>query len=207
MNEHVKPPASRLPLPRRRPPTRAAEGLPRWRWTTAELERVAATGIFNGQDDFELIGGEMVPMSPSGRRHDLVREEVEEALRNQASPEVKVVGEMQLNLAEDTYTKPDVLVRPATIKSPDLRGDTVLLVVEVADSSLETDLDTKARQYATYGVREYWVVEAWPLTVHVHRQPEPAAGIYRSIERVPPSEARSLLLAPSISVRMADLGL
>ena len=38
--------------------TQAAEGLPRWRWTTAELLRLAELGAFDGQDDFELIGGE-----------------------------------------------------------------------------------------------------------------------------------------------------
>jgi len=45
-----------------RPGTQAAEGLPRWRWTVEEIERIAATGIFNEQDRFELIGGEIVPM-------------------------------------------------------------------------------------------------------------------------------------------------
>jgi hypothetical protein len=56
-------------LPPLRPATRAAEGLPRWRWTVAETERLAAAGFFNEYDRFELLGGEIVPgMSPAGRR-------------------------------------------------------------------------------------------------------------------------------------------
>ncbi len=201
MNEHVK------PMQRRRAPTQAAEGLPRWRWTTAELERVAGTGVFDGKDDFELIGGEMVPMSPSGRRHDLVREVLERHLRRQETDAVHVVGESQLNLSDDTYTKPDIMVRPAPIMAPDLQGDTVLLVVEVADSSLDADLTTKSTLYALHGVREYWVVEAWSLATTVHRDPDRSTGTYDSVVTVLPATTQSLQLAPAISVRMADLGL
>src|SRR5262249_54205715 len=53
-----------------RPSTQAAEGLPRWRWTVAEIERMAAAGMFTEYDRVELIGGEMVPMSPKGLRHE-----------------------------------------------------------------------------------------------------------------------------------------
>jgi len=53
-------------LPPQRPTTQAAEGLPRWCWTVAEIERLAATGFFSEYDRFELLGGEIVPMSPKG---------------------------------------------------------------------------------------------------------------------------------------------
>jgi len=64
----------RFTLRPRRPTTQAAEGLPRWCWTVAEIERLAATGFFNEYDQFELLGGEIVPMmSPAGRRHETNR--------------------------------------------------------------------------------------------------------------------------------------
>lgn len=203
MNEHVK----GFPGRTRRLPTRAAEGLPRWRWTTAELEKAAAAGLFSCDDDFELIGGEMVPMSPNGRRHDLVREVLELALRKQEADRVIVIGEIQLNLSDDTYTKPDIIVRPASIMSPDLRGSTVLLVIEVAGSSLDDDLGVKARTYATYGVREYWVVEAWSLKTHVHRGPSSATGTFSTVTVVEPPSQQSLFLVPDMSVVLAGLGL
>src|ERR1700704_6363306 len=63
------------PAPRR-PTTQAADGLPRWCWTVAEIEKMAATGIFHENERFELLGGEIVPMSPKGRRHEIVRIEL-----------------------------------------------------------------------------------------------------------------------------------
>ena len=56
-----------------RPTTRAAEGLPRWRWTVAEIETIARAGYFHDDERFELLGGEIVPMSPKGRRHEIIR--------------------------------------------------------------------------------------------------------------------------------------
>jgi hypothetical protein len=49
-----------------RPTTRAADWLPRWRWTVVEIERMAAAGYFREDDRIELVGGEIVPMSPKG---------------------------------------------------------------------------------------------------------------------------------------------
>jgi len=48
-----------------RPTTQEAEGLPRWRWTVAEIEQLTAAGYFHEDDRFELLGGEIVPMSLS----------------------------------------------------------------------------------------------------------------------------------------------
>ncbi len=73
-------------FPPQRPATQAAEGVPRWRWTVAEAERMAVSGFFTEFDKFELLGGEIVPMSPKGRRHELVREELSLRFRKWRRP-------------------------------------------------------------------------------------------------------------------------
>jgi len=47
-------------------PRARADGLPRWRWTVAEIEKMAVNGYFHEDERFELVGGEIVPMSPKG---------------------------------------------------------------------------------------------------------------------------------------------
>ena len=197
MNEHIRP-AQRLP-------TQAAEGVPRWRWTTAELLRLTELGAFGPEDRFELIGGEIVPMSPKGRRHELVADELAQFWGPRVGAEVRVSSERQLNLDEVTYTDPDLLVRPASIKVPDVRGDTAMLVVEVADSSLAYDLSVKATLYARFGVREYWVIDARTLETRVHRQPGSAG--YAHVQEVSADMMLTPLLAPSLALRVADLDL
>jgi hypothetical protein len=67
MNEHIRD-------ERQRPATQAAEGLPRWRWTAAELIRMVELGLLDARDPIELWGGEIVPISPTGRRHEVIAE-------------------------------------------------------------------------------------------------------------------------------------
>ena len=55
------------------PTTTAAEGMPRRRFTVAELEEMTAAGILLEDERIELIGGEVVPMSPKGNQHEVVK--------------------------------------------------------------------------------------------------------------------------------------
>src|ERR1700722_675530 len=169
----------------RRPPTQAADGLPRWRWTVDEIERMAAEGYFQENDRFELLGGEIVPMSPKGRRHEIIRGELTLRLARSTPKDIFVVSEPQFNLADDTYLNPDILVHPASLKTPDVRGADALLVIEVADPSLRYDLNTKAPIYATHGVREYWVINAGTLSTMVHKEPSDQA--YGFVQEVAPN--------------------
>jgi Uma2 family endonuclease len=185
--------------------TRAADGLPRWRWTTAELLRMVELGVIDTDARIELIGGEIVPMSPKGRLHEVLADELARHWSSKLTPDIWISVERQFNLDESTYTDPDILVRPADIKSYDVRGDMALLVVEAADSSLEKDLGTKARLYASFGVREYWVINALTKTTHVHRSPAPNG--YLDIRDLPSAELLTPLLVPQLAVRLADLDL
>ena len=53
--------------------TSAAEGLPRRRFTVAEVEAMVAAGVMEEDERVELIGGELVPMSPKGIQHEVVK--------------------------------------------------------------------------------------------------------------------------------------
>jgi Uma2 family endonuclease len=188
-----------------RPTTRAADGLPRWSWTVAEIERMAANGYFRDEDRFELLGGEIVPLSPKGRRHEIIRTALAFQFSRAAPEGVFVASEPQFNLAEDTYVVPDVLVHPFDIKTPDVRGVDALLVVEIADTSLAYDLRTKARLFASHGVREYWVINAATLVTTVHTQP--SGTEYATIREAAGSAQISPALVPALAVSLATLDL
>ena len=202
MNEHVRIPKAARPEPR--PPTRAAEGLLRWHWTTTELQAIADAGFFTEYDRFELIGGEMVPMSPKGNRHEIMRTELSHRLTKLAPDPLRVSPEPQFNLSDDTYTEPDILVHPANIRSPYVRGVTALLVIEIADSSLGFDLGGKASLYASFGVREYWVIDAVRLLITVHLQP--LDGTYQSMAQRSRGERLVPSLVPELAISLDELG-
>jgi Uma2 family endonuclease len=191
-------------MPPKRPATQAAEGLPRWRWTVAELERIAQAGFFTEYDEFELIGGEMVPMSPEGNRHVIVRVELAFRFCRMASEGLMVAVEPQFNLSSDTYLKPDILVHPRVIKTPHLRPADAPLLVEIADTSLRYDIKTKMPLYAEHGVPEYWVIHAATLMTTVHRRP--AGNGYAFVEEVSPDARLVPSLVPELAVTLGALG-
>jgi Uma2 family endonuclease len=194
-------------MPPKRPATQAAEGLPRWHWTVAELERIAQAGFFTDYDQFELLGGEMVPMSPEGRRHVMIRIELAFRLTELAlvAGDLMVASEPQFNLSSDTYLKPDILVHPRSINTYDLRPADALLLVEVADTSLRYDIKTKMPLYAEHGVPEYWVIHAATLMTTVHRRP--AGNGYAFVEEVSPDVPLVPALVPELAISLLALAL
>ena len=120
---------------------------------------MAAAGFFHEDERLEVIGGEIVPMSPKGRKDEIVRGELALEIGRRTSRHIMVVAEAQFSLADDTYVKPDILVHPRSIRTPDVRGPTALLVIEIADTSLQYDIKKRAAIYAAHGVREYWVID------------------------------------------------
>jgi Uma2 family endonuclease len=186
-----------------RPTTRAAEGLPRWSWSVSEVERLSAGGYFRDDDRFELVGGEIVPMSPKGRRHEIVRVALALRLSRGTSEKLVVASESQFNLSEDSYTVPDVLIHPVALKTPDVRGKDALLVVEVADTSLAYDRGMKARLFAFHEVREYWVINAATLVTAVHTHPS-ATG-YGEIKEIGPGDALTPSLVPAFTISLATI--
>jgi Uma2 family endonuclease len=171
----------------------------------AEIERMAAGGYFRDEDRFELVGGEIVPMSPKGRRHEVVRLKLGYRFTRLASEDVFVAPEPQFNLTSDTYLVSDLLVHPTAIATPDVRGSDALLVVEVAETSLAFDLKTKMLLYAAHGVPEYWVINAATLVTTVHTQP--SGNTYASVCEIPPNKPLAPTRVPSLAVSLDTLAL
>jgi Uma2 family endonuclease len=186
--------------------TQVADGLPRRAWTVDEVERMVEVGILREPEPFELIGGELVAMAPKDRRHEVLRTELALYWGDRRARDFKIASETPLRLGQHDAPEPDLIVFPASLLAPDVRADTVLLVVEVADSSLPVDLSTKAPRYAASGVSEYWVINARNLVTTVHREPRPN-GEYVHRKEHEATEVLVPSLAPSLAVRLADLRL
>ena len=186
--------------------TSAAEGLPRRRFTVAEVEAMVAAGVMEEDERVELIGGELVPMSPKGIRHEVLKKALLRIWYRVASDDIDLVPETTFRLSEDTYLEPDVIIYPRTSGLRGLTGANVLLVVEIADSSLRYDVGRKAALYASFGIRELWVIDAVRLTTRIFR--EPAVDGYRDVSDFGPTGQLAPLIAPAaFAVRLDELDL
>jgi Uma2 family endonuclease len=186
--------------------TRAAEGLPRRRFTVAEVEALVAAGVMDEHERVELIGGELVPMSPKGSRHEIVKKALVRRWIQRIPDDIDLIPETTFRLSEDTYVEPDFVSYPRGTPLERLTAGGVLLVVEIAASSLAYDMGRKAALYAAFGVRELWVIDAVKLTTRVFREPSETG--YGDARDFAASDRLSPLFAPpAFALRLDELQL
>ncbi|WP_296571832.1 Uma2 family endonuclease [Phreatobacter sp.] len=185
--------------------TQGAEGLPRRAFTVEDAFRMLETGILQDNERVELIEGEFVPMNAKNRIHQRLQDDLIMALARLLPRGFRVGTEPTLQLSETTFLAPDLVIY-RDFSGERLTPADVLLVVEVADTSLAFDLGRKAELMAVHGVADYWVVDAHTLAVTIHREPRADGyGAIRRLGATDPLEPAHPDLA-ALSFRLADLG-
>ncbi|MEN3794065.1 Uma2 family endonuclease [Fulvimarina sp. MAC3] len=182
--------------------TQAAEGLPRRRFSVAEIEAFVRTGLIPEHERFELIGGEIVPMSPKGMRHERIKTWLAKTLYRQLPDRFLTTSETTLKLGSDTFLEPDFVLYETTSGIGSLDPSTCLLAIEIGISSLAYDQGPKAAIYASFGVRELWVIDGTRLKTRVFREPGPDG--YGWIADHAPTEALEPLAVPGFSLTLYD---
>jgi Uma2 family endonuclease len=155
----------------------------RWRFTVTDYHQMARAGILGEDDRVELIEGEIVEMSPIGGPHLQCVNRLTRlcVLRFGDAAIVSVQNPVRL----DRYNEPQpdvVLARQREDEygsGPPEPGD-ILLLIEVADSSLRYDRQIKLPLYARSGVPEVWIVDLGRATVSSYRDPT-ADGYQQSL--------------------------
>lgn len=180
----------------------------RVRFTRAQYYDMDERGYFDGKR-VERLRGEIVEMSPINWSHVLSVGNIADALRV-AFAGLGWVNEQNPLALTDSDPQPDVAVYPGQRRNFTAHPTAAdaLLVVEVADSSLDVDTTVKVELYAEDGIREYWVADLVNSQLLVFRDPGPiAAGghTYHTRLTLSPTDTIAPLAAPSQSVRVADL--
>ncbi len=150
----------------------AASVLPQRRFTQDEYFAMAEAGIFGEDDSIELIDGQVVEMSPENSPHRVSIMKGARALIAALDEETYAV-QIQSTLPLDGWNvpEPDFAVLRGL---PDdvLEGEPeVVLVVEVADTSLDRDRSVKQALYAQQGIAEYWIVNLQDRTLELYWEP------------------------------------
>ena len=175
-------------------------------FSVSEYNRMAETGILSEDDRVELIGGEIVEMSPIGSRHAACVRRLDALLNRELKGAAQVSAQNPVLLDDYSQPQPDVaLLRPRSDyyseEHPTARD--VLLVVEVADTSVEYDRQVKAPLYARAGVAEMWLVNLHEDAVEVYTRPE--GGTYRESRQFTRGDSISLTTIPGLAVNVEDI--
>jgi Uma2 family endonuclease len=178
----------------------------RRRFTRAEYYRMAEVGILGRHDRVELIKGEIVEMSPIGRRHHAFVTNLAQLLILRLGGRARVSVQGPVALADDTEPQPDLTVlrdREPRYKHREAWAEDVLLLIEVADTSLAYDRTIKLRLYAEAGISEYWIVDCTTEAVEIFRNPGPEG--YRGASRVAGTSTLGLQAFPDVELTLAEI--
>ena len=158
------------------------------RFTIDDYYRMYEAGVFAANQRVELIQGEIVDMSPIGSKHARCvtkcdKEIQVQLVKHDLMKRITVVVQNPLRLGPASEPQPDVmLVKEKDYSEQHPGPEDVLLVIEVADTSLEYDRNVKIPLYAQAGIPEVWLVALVDDCLFAYR--EPSHDGYRSIERL-----------------------
>ena len=180
---------------------------PRKRWTRSEHEALYSSGLLDDQR-LELVEGELISRMGNKQPHVIAVALLRHWLVGIYGGR-KVLQASPIDVApEDNPTnepEPDLIVLKRDIShftKENPRPEDLVLVIEVADSTLGFDLTTKAALYARAGIVDYWVLDIAARRMIVHRDPQ--GGRYLSVAAYACDESVAPLAAPDSYLRIGD---
>lgn len=130
--------------------------------TITDYYRMGDAGILHEKDRVELIEGELIDMAPIGSNHAGIIAQLSSLLSVLVVGKAVVWSQNPLHLNDHSVPQPDImLLKPRSdfYKRALPKPADVLVLIEVADSSLAYDRNTKLPLYARNGIQEFWVVD------------------------------------------------
>jgi Uma2 family endonuclease len=177
-----------------------------YRWTADRFYRAAAAGVFDDPGRLELIQGRIIEKMPQSPLHRATRIRIGRLLQAVLPPPLEVADECPIHIAFDGEPVPDIVaLRGASAEDPieHPAPENVALLVEIAISSVDTDISEKALLYSQAGIVDYWVVLPERRQIVVHRDPTPDG--YASVTVLESDAAVSPLAVPEAALAVHDL--
>jgi Uma2 family endonuclease len=158
--------------------------------TINDYHRMMETGIIHESERIELISGQIFNMAAKGTRHTVATTELMGELFLLLGRRAKIRCQDPITLPNNSEPEPDIVIARLRedhyLDSHPAPAD-IILVIEVADSTLSFDRNTKAPLYAAAGISEYWIVNLMDDRLEIYSQPE--GDIYTNTQFVlPPRE-------------------
>lgn len=153
-------------------------------WTLERYHRAIELGVLTENDKLELLFGKLIEKMPTGSPHAACLSKINLLFHRQFMEKYDLRRENPVTLPNESEPEPDFVV--AYLKEdfyanghptpPD-----ILIVIEVADSTIYTDRTIKSTAYALAGIKEYWIVNVNQQKLELHLQPNQDEGVYGSI--------------------------
>lgn len=176
------------------------------KWTRRRYDLCVEEGVFTSQDRIELLDGEILEMSPQHTPHSVAITLAQESLRSVFGGGHVVRVQLPFALDDQSEPEPDVaIVKGEPRDFLAAHPSEALLIVEIADSSLEYDRGRKLAAYARNGVPEFWIVNLLDRQIEVRRGPRKQTEDYSDLTVFRPGESLAPLAQPNHQIPADEL--
>ncbi|GIK55132.1 MAG: hypothetical protein BroJett015_07950 [Chloroflexota bacterium] len=139
-------------------------------------DQMIAAGIIQEDERLELLGGEIIEMSPIGIPHAACVKRLNRLFSRKLDEQVIIGVQDPIHIDQYSEPQPDIVVlnlRDDYYAGGHPEPEDILLLVEVADTSLAYDREEKLPRYAQAGIVEVWIVNLIEQQIEVYLRPSP----------------------------------
>ncbi|HEY9702095.1 MAG TPA: Uma2 family endonuclease [Allocoleopsis sp.] len=175
-------------------------------FTVTQYHQMGEIGIIKPEDRVELIRGEIIKMSPIGIKHASCVRRLDALLSEKLGKRVIVDTQNPVQLDNFSQPQPDVVLlkyRDDFYNKKHPQSDDVLLLIEVADTTIETDRNDKIPLYAEMNIIEVWLVDINQECIEVYRNPSLTG--YQQIETFLPGQNISIESFSDIIINVSEI--
>jgi Uma2 family endonuclease len=176
------------------------------KFTTQQYHLMHEAGVFPQGDRLELINGEIKEMSPIGRKHAVCVTRLNELFFSRLLGKVQIWSQNPILLDNGSEPQPDlaILKRREDFYTNALPTPSdILLIIEVADSTIVYDREVKMPLYAAVGIPEMWLFDVNKKTIEGYSQP--SASGYKQMNRYEQNDTLSMISFPDVSFSWEEL--
>lgn len=169
----------------------------RKKFTVHQYHQMIETGILTDRDRVELFKGEIIEMSPVGRRHAACVDRLTELFILRLASKAIVRTQNPIRLSDDSEPQPDLAIlrrRDDFYAAGHPQPQDIFLVVEVADTTIDFDREIKIPTYAQEGISEVWLIDLNAQVIEVFQTPTVQG--YQNIQRF---QSGQILTTPNFS--------
>lgn len=177
----------------------------RLRFSVDEYYKMIELGMLKDYEKAEIIDGELIQKMTIGDKHAAVVNKLTRLFIKNVSDDVLVSIQNPLRLSDFNEPEPDLVLADLTKYdgSRHPRPEEVILLIEVSDSTLKYDRDSKVPLYAEAGIPEVWIINLPNNIIEIHQKP--SNGLYQLVKIFKPDEVVKSEKLPNLSFPVKDI--
>lgn len=177
----------------------------RLRFSVDEYYKMIELGMLKDYEKAEIIDGELIQKMTIGDKHAAVVNKLTRLFIKNVSDDVLVSIQNPLRLSDFNEPEPDLVLADLTKYdgSRHPRPEEVILLIEVSDSTLKYDRDSKVPLYAEAGIPEVWIINLPNNIIEIHQKP--SNGLYQLVKIFKPDEIVNSEKLPNLSFSVKDI--